>query len=338
MIKAIQTQYKGYAFRSRLEARWAVYFDERGFDWEYEPQGYEINGLKYLPDFRVDGRYLEVKRKDAFEIKAIRKNRVKRVYVAGKIGIEEFKDTEFNCTYPIVKNDWREELSKGFNYWRRQKDKIHCINLELDDRNFIKEGFLYEGPHFSVEHGGVRAHQRALDQISRSDFVFAWLDANDAYGTICEIVYAALHRIPVLLAYGPNCNAKEHWFVSNFASLVLGGEEKDDITGSFFPDQNILLIKQEKEKLTVNDAWDLLVGRFFKQEPLCLEEKKVSELSKHCHQEVWLVMGDPYDHKLYEYKNGYTDGTVKAFTGSTHKQAAVKARSARFEHGRSGDA
>jgi len=27
MIKAIETQYRGYRFRSRLEARWAVFFD-----------------------------------------------------------------------------------------------------------------------------------------------------------------------------------------------------------------------------------------------------------------------------------------------------------------------
>ena len=52
-IKPIETKYKGYRFRSRLEARWAVFFDKCGFKWEYEPEGYEINGVKYLPDFRL---------------------------------------------------------------------------------------------------------------------------------------------------------------------------------------------------------------------------------------------------------------------------------------------
>ena len=33
MIKAIPTEYKGYRFRSRLEARWAVFFDACGADW-----------------------------------------------------------------------------------------------------------------------------------------------------------------------------------------------------------------------------------------------------------------------------------------------------------------
>lgn len=50
MIQAIETHYKGYRFRSRLEARWAVFFDALGWDWQYEIQGY-IAGVPYLPDF-----------------------------------------------------------------------------------------------------------------------------------------------------------------------------------------------------------------------------------------------------------------------------------------------
>jgi hypothetical protein len=51
-VKAIETQYKGYRFRSRLEARWAVFFDSLRIEWQYEPEGYDlgIDGL-YLPDF-----------------------------------------------------------------------------------------------------------------------------------------------------------------------------------------------------------------------------------------------------------------------------------------------
>src|SRR3989344_7244241 len=51
MIQPIQTIYKGYRFRSRLEARWAVFFDTLGIKWEYEPEGYNLNGSYYLPDF-----------------------------------------------------------------------------------------------------------------------------------------------------------------------------------------------------------------------------------------------------------------------------------------------
>lgn len=52
-IKPIPTRYKGYRFRSRLEARWAVFFDALGLAWEYEPEGFELKSGKYLPDFKV---------------------------------------------------------------------------------------------------------------------------------------------------------------------------------------------------------------------------------------------------------------------------------------------
>lgn len=63
-IKSLNTRYDGYNFRSRLEARWAVYFNEMGWDYLYEPQGYALaNGDAYLPDFYLPDfvTFLEVK-------------------------------------------------------------------------------------------------------------------------------------------------------------------------------------------------------------------------------------------------------------------------------------
>ena len=52
MIKPIETEYKGYRFRSRLEARWAIALDTMGLKWHYEHEGFAIDGLGwYLPDF-----------------------------------------------------------------------------------------------------------------------------------------------------------------------------------------------------------------------------------------------------------------------------------------------
>jgi len=52
-IRAIETAYKGYRFRSRLEARWAVFFDALGIEWQYEPEGFELEAGRYLPDFLI---------------------------------------------------------------------------------------------------------------------------------------------------------------------------------------------------------------------------------------------------------------------------------------------
>lgn len=64
MLKAIETRYKGYRFRSRLEARWAVFFDALGLAWDYEIEGFDLGdaGL-YLPDFwlREHNVWIEIK-------------------------------------------------------------------------------------------------------------------------------------------------------------------------------------------------------------------------------------------------------------------------------------
>jgi hypothetical protein len=49
---AIETQWGGWLFRSRLEARWAVLFDYLKIAFQHEPEGFEFpDGSRYLPDF-----------------------------------------------------------------------------------------------------------------------------------------------------------------------------------------------------------------------------------------------------------------------------------------------
>lgn len=55
------TTYAGVRFRSRLEARWAAFFDLADWAWEYEPielAGWAPDFLVTLPDVRL---YVEVK-------------------------------------------------------------------------------------------------------------------------------------------------------------------------------------------------------------------------------------------------------------------------------------
>jgi hypothetical protein len=56
-IEPIKTTYSGTQFKSRLEARWALFMDMSGFPWKYEPKGENTP-----PDFLVnDDFYMEVK-------------------------------------------------------------------------------------------------------------------------------------------------------------------------------------------------------------------------------------------------------------------------------------
>jgi len=50
-LTPIDTEYKGCYFRSRLEARWAVFFEKMGWDWRYEAEGFKLPSGNYLPDF-----------------------------------------------------------------------------------------------------------------------------------------------------------------------------------------------------------------------------------------------------------------------------------------------
>lgn len=65
--QAIETTYAGCRFRSRLEARWAVFFDHFGLTWQYEPEGFELaERRRYLPDFYLPALdvWVEVKGSD----------------------------------------------------------------------------------------------------------------------------------------------------------------------------------------------------------------------------------------------------------------------------------
>lgn len=52
-VRPIEAQYRGIRFRTRLEARWAIFFDNLGTAWEYDPEGFVLPSGQYWPDFRL---------------------------------------------------------------------------------------------------------------------------------------------------------------------------------------------------------------------------------------------------------------------------------------------
>lgn len=67
-IKAIPTNYKGIAMRSRLEARFAEWCDTNGQNWIYEPEGFSDGVRHYLPDFYLPNSRLIVEVKPPINI------------------------------------------------------------------------------------------------------------------------------------------------------------------------------------------------------------------------------------------------------------------------------
>jgi len=62
-LRAIETKFDGHLFRSRLEARWAVFFDALKIPYSYEREGYDLDGIWYLPDFWMPQQdcFIEIK-------------------------------------------------------------------------------------------------------------------------------------------------------------------------------------------------------------------------------------------------------------------------------------
>ena len=90
-LKPIETLYNGYLFRSRLEARWAVFFDSLNIAYEYEKEGYDLGPAGwYLPDFwlPVQKCWVEVKGADPTESELAK---VKGLALLGKIPVWLFK-------------------------------------------------------------------------------------------------------------------------------------------------------------------------------------------------------------------------------------------------------
>ena len=124
VIKAIETVYNGYRFRSRLEARWAVFFDCAYIKYEYEPEGYKLrDGSYYLPDFYLpDVRF--------------RGGRGVFVEVKGSLnGERSYKPNLFCNPLYVVTNipfDTNETIETAFKYMEQESELYPYSFVHLD--------------------------------------------------------------------------------------------------------------------------------------------------------------------------------------------------------------
>lgn len=116
-LKAIETVYQGYRFRSRLEARWAVFLDTLGVKYQYEPEGFELVGAgRYLPDFWLPDLdcWIEIKPTSADDT-TIRKAHALAVNSEKCVVVFERSDFDIPTTKPSCKSlGMREEVRGMF--------------------------------------------------------------------------------------------------------------------------------------------------------------------------------------------------------------------------------
>ena len=114
MLQAIPTTYTGHRFRSRLEARWAVFFDTLGVKWEYEREGYDLGEAGwYLPDFWLPKYHLfvevkggEISVRDSQCQAALHAASGSTTVIVGNIPAPDSPDTGQRFDYPLWDTYW----------------------------------------------------------------------------------------------------------------------------------------------------------------------------------------------------------------------------------------
>lgn len=146
-IKAIETRYDGYRFRSRIEARWAVFFNTLQIPYIYEPEGFVLEGTPYLPDFYLPKHdcFVEIKGVEPTEDE-IRKARLlslysmKRVYLfSGEVGKDKYGLSAYSFIPPAL-GAWskvdpiKDKYAPPEVFWTLQRLSDACFTISLNEQ------------------------------------------------------------------------------------------------------------------------------------------------------------------------------------------------------------
>lgn len=164
-IEAIKTEFEGTIYRSRTEARWAVFLSHLGLTFDYEPERLLLStGKGYLPDFFVKdfGAYVEVK-PDSDKVvteecaKALQLS-ADRPELAVWIAMGVPSSTAGNV---LPLKEWpRDEpiesiLASSENRYRilddRRDDRIYWLHAEFVTGGF-RHSYMVGGPGTSTDH------------------------------------------------------------------------------------------------------------------------------------------------------------------------------------------
>ena len=159
----IDTFYAGKLFKSRTEARWAVFFDKLEWEWEYELEAFSLPSGAYLPDFYFPKlnvfaevkptAFTEIELKKCKELSELNNNRIGKIDVVLLDGVPKTK------TY--------DTLSAGMFY-----QKVVLVNKD--------DGYFFGTDKFN--------HKRFLETINATNyatsarFEFEWKERTDYVG------------------------------------------------------------------------------------------------------------------------------------------------------------
>lgn len=138
-MRAVETVFGGWRFRSRLEARWAVFYQALGVPFEYEMEGFRLPGKSwYLPDFYLPQQdcWVEIKperptEEEQAKAGALANGVGKRVYIfygspAHPLELDPCSDSAY-CLFPGGGCD--------VHYWWCQCPHCGAFGIEFDGRS-----------------------------------------------------------------------------------------------------------------------------------------------------------------------------------------------------------
>lgn len=147
-VKAIETLYNGYRFRSRSEARYAVFFDAIGIRYLYEHEGYDLgDGIFYLPDFYLPdaNQFFEVKA----DIENISKKDIEKIIrLANKTG----KYVIVGDSYFHLTGHKPNQFNEKLNFSMENTHLVRCNSCKT--LYFINELFSYTCTSCGFHDGG----------------------------------------------------------------------------------------------------------------------------------------------------------------------------------------
>lgn len=172
VMQAIETSYKGYRFRSRTEARWAVFLDAIHVKWTYEQQGFDLSGTPYLPDFWVESwqAWIEIKGPEPQPVE-IEKCRLlseasgKRVLlIYGEPWIDG-DEPHYDMVLFTVPEDHR-HMTKGWEFGEGRRNSREVWLVSEDHGAFALNPVPHPGDH-KYPLSGSFAHQ-IVDALSQA--------------------------------------------------------------------------------------------------------------------------------------------------------------------------
>jgi hypothetical protein len=131
-----------------LEAKWAKWFDDNGIRWIYEPEGFQKDGIKYLPDFALPDLHIIFEAKGVIDDKDEKKRKmmleicdeIPWLYIIGFNVGEMYYGRRIEVPFDInsalyfiddeAVGTWRENNE---NVFREQTNRDEAVLLMIDE-------------------------------------------------------------------------------------------------------------------------------------------------------------------------------------------------------------